>query len=381
MAKTKALSKILEGLIGDQFPNLSKTAKDKLLKETKKNITKTGPVRPSVKATRPDLKAKPKISRRTGRKKDTGPVLSKPTAGAGRGKVKADTPSIKATRPTLKAKPKVSRTTGRKKPASTAVTKRPGTAVAVSRPTSVAKRPTSTGVAISRPTAVAKRPTSTGVAVKRPMQKDRIVGLSNKGRDALVAAGLAATGTSALLGMGDDKKSAKAMAMPKSRPAKQAPAKPSKAPKKAAQPSGPSTRGSAKRGATKPISAGPNTGFGPKGNQFPGNAEERKALMKMYGGTGSAAAKAAIAGKQGNLAAGKADYEAARTKRLKASTTNKKAGKKVVPNKMKGFSKLPEKVQRKMSPTKAAKYKYGGSVGEGCARQVKGFGAARRPKK
>lgn len=53
---------------------------------------------------------------------------------------------------------------------------------------------------------------------------------------------------------------------------------------------------------SKVISAGPNTGFGPKGNIFPGSAAERKELMKKYGGTGSAAAKAAAAGKQGNLA-------------------------------------------------------------------------------
>lgn len=352
MAKAKALSEILQALgIGVKA------------------------ARPSVKATRPALKSKPKITRRIGRKKDTGPVLSKPTTGAGRGKVKAATPSVKSTRPALKAKPKVSRTTGRKKPASTAVTttkpsavmKQPGTAIATRPSTAVARRQSRTG-------------RSTAVTTPKGTGPDKIVGLSNKGKAAL-AAGLAAAGTGAYMGLGDDKKSAKAMAMPKSKPAKQGPAKPTKAPKKAAQPSGPSTRGSAKRGATKPISAGKNTGFGPKGSIFPGNAEERKALMKMYGGTGAAAAKAAIAGKQGNLAAGKADYEAARIKRLKASTTNKKAGKKVVPNKMRGFSKLPEKVQRKMNPTKAAKYKYGGSVGEGCARQVKGFGAARRPKK
>jgi len=55
------------------------------------------------------------------------------------------------------------------------------------------------------------------------------------------------------------------------------------------------------------ISAGPNTGFGPKGNIFPSGrtkAEKtasRKRLMDKYGGTGSAAAKAAAAGTQGNL--------------------------------------------------------------------------------
>ena len=66
--------------------------------------------------------------------------------------------------------------------------------------------------------------------------------------------------------------------------------------------SGPSTRGGAKRGATKIITAGKNTGFGPKGNIFPKNAADRERLMKLYGGTGSAAAKAAAAGKQGTLA-------------------------------------------------------------------------------
>jgi hypothetical protein len=302
MAKTKALSEILKRLgIGVKA------------------------ARPSVKATRPALKAKPKVSRRTGRKKDTGPVLSKPTAGAGRGKVQAQTPSVKATRPTLKAKPKVSRTTGRKKPASTAVTTTKPSAVTKQPGTAVAKRPS---------TAVARRQSRTGrstaVTTPKGAGPDKIVGLSNKGKAAL-AAGLAAVGTGTYMGLGDDKKSAKAgPTTPKYKtkeggPGRQAPSK------KAAQPSGPSTRGSAKRGATKPISAGPNTGFGPKGNQFPGNAEERAALMKMYGGTGSAAAKAAIAGKQGNLAAGKADYEAARIKRLKAasSTGDRKKGGKV----------------------------------------------------
>ena len=83
-----------------------------------------------------------------------------------------------------------------------------------------------------------------------------------------------------------------------------------------AKSSGPSTRGSNKRGATKVISAGPNTGFGPKGNIFPGSAAERAGYMKMYGGTGSAAAKAAAAGKQGDLKAGRAAVDAAKKKRL-----------------------------------------------------------------
>lgn len=52
---------------------------------------------------------------------------------------------------------------------------------------------------------------------------------------------------------------------------------------------------------SKNITAGGNVGFGPKGNIFPSNATERKKLMDKYGGTGSAAAKAAAQGKQGNL--------------------------------------------------------------------------------
>lgn len=51
----------------------------------------------------------------------------------------------------------------------------------------------------------------------------------------------------------------------------------------------------------KPITAGSNVGFGPKGNIFPKDAADRKRLMNKYGGTGSAAAKAAAQGKQGNL--------------------------------------------------------------------------------
>jgi len=68
--------------------------------------------------------------------------------------------------------------------------------------------------------------------------------------------------------------------------------------------SGPTTRGSAKRGATTRITAGPNVGFGPKGNIFPKDAADRRRLMAKYGGTGSAAAKAAAAGKQGNMKKG-----------------------------------------------------------------------------
>ncbi len=77
-------------------------------------------------------------------------------------------------------------------------------------------------------------------------------------------------------------------------------------------------KGTPKR--TPVVTAGRNTGFGPKGNIFPSSAAERAALMKMYGGTGSAAAKAAAAGKQGNITAGRAAYEKAKRDRRKKSS-------------------------------------------------------------
>jgi len=195
---------------------------------------------------------------------------------------------------------------------------------------------------------------SGGRAVKKPgtgVQPDRVVKMKNKSRDMKNAtrndkritgpkpgkrgSALGPTAAAALIaGMtatmdGDKKPSAStrtsSMPTPKSKPSK-----PTKrvdlgtvkarrvTPQKdaPAKSSGPSTRGSNKRGATKVISAGPNTGFGPKGNIFPGSAAERAGYMKMYGGTGSAAAKAAAAGKQGDMKAGRAAVDAAKKKRL-----------------------------------------------------------------
>lgn len=70
-------------------------------------------------------------------------------------------------------------------------------------------------------------------------------------------------------------------------------------PKKESKPT--STKSRVRTKQAKRITAGPNVGFGPKGNIFPSNAAERRELIAKYGGTGSAAAKAAAAGKQGNL--------------------------------------------------------------------------------
>ena len=61
-------------------------------------------------------------------------------------------------------------------------------------------------------------------------------------------------------------------------------------------------KGTPKR--TTRITAGPNVGFGPKGNIYPRDAADRRRLMAKYGGTGSAAARAAAQGKQGNMKKG-----------------------------------------------------------------------------
>ena len=350
MAKVKALTEILESLVGSQFSNLSKKNKDKIVNRLGKNITKTGPVRPSVKATRPSLKPDTKISRTTGRKKTaTEPKISVPTAGKGRATVKASPPPIKATRPTLKAKPKVSRTTGRKKSTavvtapSTAMTKKPGTALV---PVTGSRAVTGGGTKVGSTMKSATRTPQARIAGPKRSKITPPVDTPSKINKGLLgtAIGLGAIGLGgAMLNKKDKAQAApKSMPLPKSKPTP--PSKPKVTPKAMPKSSGPSTRGSAKKGATKRISAGPNTGFGPKGNIFPGSSEERAAYMKMYGGTGSAAARAAAAGKQGNMEAGRKELNAAKKKRL----------------------------------SKPVERKHGGSV---VARQVKGFGAARRPKK
>ena len=78
-----------------------------------------------------------------------------------------------------------------------------------------------------------------------------------------------------------------------------------------------STQARVRTKQAKRITAGPNVGFGPKGNIFPSSAAERRELMSKYGGTGSAAAKAAAAGKQGNLSKVKASKGAYMKKRKK----------------------------------------------------------------
>jgi hypothetical protein len=297
---------------------------------------------PSVRASRRSLKGARKFepiadagSRQPGRKIGEGV----PTAGKGRATVKKTTPPIKAQRVDVKAKPKTSRTVGRKKIPMKTFTPIAGAGSRKAGPTRNAF--------VSKP--------STKTTPKRSKITPPVTPPSKLKKGPLAAA--IALGTVGLGGSMLNKKdkaqsSPKSMPLPKSKPTP--PSKPKATPKVMPKSSGPSTRGSAKKGASKVITAGPNTGFGPKGNIFPGSAEQRKELMRKYGGTGSAAAKAAAAGKQGNL---------------KSSTAKRKAGGKVGIKQIKTKGSVAlERVPAKKSSNPSA-------------RQVKGFGAARRPKK
>jgi len=97
------------------------------------------------------------------------------------------------------------------------------------------------------------------------------------------------------------------------------------------------------------ITAGGNTGFGAKGNVFVSSEKRRKELMDKFGGTGSAAAKAAMKGTQGSM------------------VTRASSGLKPVPEGNKGLGKLPSPVRNKMGYMKK-----GGIV------KMRGGGAATR---
>ena len=219
--------------------------------------------------------------------------------------------------------------------------KKPGTAV-TTRPGTQVKKP-GTGVMEIRQAPKTPRGMKMANATDKARELKKVranIAAAKKANNAslvkkLIAAAVAAglVGSAAMLGGGTDKPAAggagkkKAVPTPTPKPKQKkrkptgtyerTPVETSKPKKPTRKPSGPQTRGSQKRGATPRITAGPNTGFGPKGNIFPSNAAERAALMKMYGGTGSAAAKRAAAGKQGDIKAGKAAYEKAKRERLK----------------------------------------------------------------
>lgn len=221
--------------------------------------------------------------------------------------------------------------------------KKPGTSVAT-RPGTQVKKP-GTGVmeirqAPKKPRGM-KRADATDVTKAKPRVKGPDRAKANKTlRNMLIAAGAAAgaTGTAYLAGDKDKataggagKKKTVPMPTPKPKKPRRTPDTKKISPKGRPGATTPDTKKispTGRPGATtpdtkkmppkgRPVTAGRNTGFGPKGNIFPSNAAERAALMKMYGGTGSAAAKRAADGKQGDLVAGKAAYEKAKRERLK----------------------------------------------------------------
>lgn len=97
----------------------------------------------------------------------------------------------------------------------------------------------------------------------------------------------------------NEKKLQEALSMLKEKPKGKVDQSKKRPPKQESKPT--STKSRVRTKQAKRITAGPNVGFGPKGNIFPSSPAERRELMAKYGGTGSAAAKAAAAGKQGNL--------------------------------------------------------------------------------
>jgi len=374
----KGLTEILE-----QLSKKSVKAKTPSVRARRSKIKPdTKVVKPkAASTTKIDVKAKPKVSRTKGRKKVptktftpiAGAGSRQPgrkigegvsTAGKGRATVKASSPPIKATRPTLKAKPKVSRTT--------AVTKKPSTALVPAPSTAVTKKPSTALVPVTGSRAVTGGGTKVGNTMKyaTPTPQARIaapkrskvtppVTPPSKINKGLLGTGIGLGGailTAAMLSKKDKAQATpKSIPLPKSKPTP--PSKPKVEPKVMPKSTTGTSPDKAKEGAAAKrtnISAGKNTGFGPKGNIFPSSSAERKELMKKYGGTGSAAAKAAARGTQGNL---------------KASTAKRKAGGKVGIKQIKTKGSVAlERVPAKKSSNPSA-------------RQVKGFGAARRPPK
>jgi hypothetical protein len=306
--------------------------------------------------------------------------------------------NLKPTRPTLRPSTKVvkpksgvtsqqrsalsnmgGRTVAPKKPSSTSVAAKPRSNVTTSRTTAVApRRTTSVTAPKSRPTMRNITPPKRGLPSAPPKRP-----ISNAQRAANIGKTAAALGTAAsmLPSVKEGPKTAKAkpsVTGPMPRPSRNAP----------------------NYGMPKP-KAKPSEGKDPRGNQIkptPGKTIMPKKFDGGYNTKTQRLVNITVDGK-------KATYEIPKgmttkqAKSLLTGTVKKKKGgnptlekmpmpktkpksKKTPPAKYKGFSKLPENVQKRINPNLAAKYKGGGSINSGkVARQVRGFGAARKPKK
>lgn len=230
------------------------------------------------------------------------------------------------------------RTVAPKKPSSTSVAAKPRSNVTTSRTTSVApRRTTSVTAPKSRPTMRNITPPKRSLPSAPPKRP-----ISNAQRAANIGKTAAALGTAAsmLPSIKEGPKTAKAkpsVTGPMPRPSRNAP----------------------NYGMPKP-KAKPSEGKDPRGNQIkptPGKTIMPKKFDGGYNTKTQRLVNITIDGK-------KATYEIPKgmttkqAKSLLTGTVKKKEG--GTPGKYKGFSKLPEKVQKKMNPTLAAKYEVGG---------------------
>ena len=330
-------------------PTAQQASKAKPLGEVK-IPTRTGvrADRRSVRAERRKLKSERKIE-------PTAKPKEKPS-GAGtlttKSRVRAERKPVKAERKPVKAERKVKPTTTPSKPTSKPATKAqqkkdsPGTSlVPVRKPASktVQKKPKSEvkkpGTAITQTRSIKDKPkgmktvrgtdtTRKPAQVAKPTAKKKA---KNPFLGPLVVAGALGGADLARRALSGEKGQPKSGAVTPPKPKKSKVTPPARSPKRGAsgdmsdrqkqrqvpkvakkpKPTTDRDKDGLKKRTTPPlgavsnkrtnITAGKNTGFGPKGNIFPKDAADRKRLMDLYGGTGSAAAKAAARGTQGSL--------------------------------------------------------------------------------
>lgn len=245
-----------------------------------------------------------------------GTKLSKPTQGPGRANVKPERPSLKPERPSLKSKrPNLKSTPKVFKAKPKAPPSRPKTSVPTggSKFTGFPRRPT--------PQAPPSRPIS------------RTQRLANVGKAGVATGVVASKMPKKTIGT----KSAQAMPTgPMSRPNRNAP----------------------NIGMPKPVTKAPS-GVGSK--RGPLSDMTTRTMPKKFDGSYSKKTQRlvniTIDGKKATYEIPKGMTTKEATSLLKG-TVKKKAG--GTPSKYKGFSKLPEAVQKKMSPKLAAKYEAGG---------------------
>ena len=328
----------------------------RVAKPTAQQISKARPLgqvkmpsRTGVKADRKSVRAERKKLKSERKIKETAKPKEKPASPekpATKSRVRADRKPVKAESKPLKSERKVKSKPGitpkKDKPGITAKKDKPGTSsVPVRKPASkaVQKKPKSEvkkpGTAVTQTRTIKDKPkgmkTVRGTdTTRKPAQVAKPAAKKKNIAPLIIAGGL---GAAELLrrGLTGEKGQPKAGAVtpPKSKPKNVTP--PARSPKrsksgdmsdrqkqrqvpkvtKRPKPTTNRDKDGLKKRTTPPlggvsnkrtsITAGKGVGFGPKGNQFPKDAADRKRLMDLYGGTGSAAAKAAARGTQGSL--------------------------------------------------------------------------------